>query len=410
VKFKIDNIRFDEPTTEEKQGKLFIVSTPIGNPEDITQRALRVLKMADFVVCEEYKEGANLLRRNNISKDMETLNEQNEAEKAGEILEKIRDGKKVALISDCGTPIFADPGSRLVQSALEQKLDIEVVPGVTSIMTALVRSGLDLETFYYAGFLPRKNDERLIALEELALLKTTVVILDTPYRLKTILMAIGDVMPNRHCYLGMNLTTPYETHHYGTIAELREKFINLKIKGEYVICLQGASANEKRASRSDREYAKFERNDYESKPYEREKTYGFRKERSSGGFRRNEGSDRPRRDDDRPKRSYDDKPRRRDDDRPKRGYDDKPRRRDDDRPKRSYDDKPRRRDDDRPKRNYDDKPRGRDGDRPKRSYDDKPRRRDDDRPKRSYDDKPRRSDDDRPNRSYDDKPRRRRED
>jgi len=224
----------------EKRGRLYIVSTHIGNIEDITIRAKEVLKLCDIVVCEELKVGAILLKNLQINKKILTLNEQNEEDKIFELIHLIKEeDKKLALISDCGTPVFADPGTQLIKSALLTDINIIVVPGVTSLMTALVRSGMPLDQFLYAGFLSRKQDERVEQLIALSKEPRTVAIYDTPYRLLPLLEDASKVMPNRNTYIGMNLTMPFETHHYGTFSELLKKFKNEKIKAEFVICFEG---------------------------------------------------------------------------------------------------------------------------------------------------------------------------
>ncbi len=230
--------------TEQPKGKLYIVSTPIGNMDDISLRAIKVLKRCELVICEEIKEGAYLLKKLNISKKLDTLNEQNEEAKTHFFIEQLLKGKTFALISDGGTPVLADPGSKLVQSALYHKIDIEVIPGPTSIITALVRSGFSLNQFLYAGFLSRLRDERILQLKHLSEEARTVVFLETPYRLNAILEAASSVMPERNAYIGMNLTTQYETHHYGTFKELFDKFNDKRIKGEFVICFEGISYSE----------------------------------------------------------------------------------------------------------------------------------------------------------------------
>ncbi len=156
--------RIKTPEEEEKkQGVLYIVSTPIGNDEDISVRALRVLKNCDLVVCEEAKPAIKLLRKNNLSCEIEELNEQNEEKKTQDIIALLEEGKRLALISDCGTPVFADPGFLLVKTAIRRNYHIEVVPGASSLMAAIVKSGFSLNTFLYAGFLtfrcrfPQKN-------------------------------------------------------------------------------------------------------------------------------------------------------------------------------------------------------------------------------------------------------------
>jgi 16S rRNA (cytidine1402-2'-O)-methyltransferase len=255
-----DNISFEveEPT----EGVLYIVSTPIGNFEDITLRALRILKSCDIVICEEIKEAAILMKRLNITKKLETLNEQDEMDNAAEYIGWLREGKKLALISDAGTPIFADPGLYFVRLALEEGFNIEVVPGASSIMTALVRSGFSLDQFLFAGFMSRQPDERIHQLRELSKESRTVVFLETPYRLMAILEAANVVMPERQAYIGINLTMPYETHHYGSFRELYDRFSESRFRGEFVICFEGKEVlrseedGNKRISRSDSRPAK----------------------------------------------------------------------------------------------------------------------------------------------------------
>ena len=222
-------------TKEQTYGTLYLVSTPIGNREDITLRALRVLKKSDIVVCESLKEGARLLKHFNISKKLEPINEQNEFERSDEIIAILKGGKDVAMISDAGTPVFEDPGDIIVKKALAQDIPLTVVPGVSSIMTALVRSGFSMDHFRYAGFLSRNKDERIAQLKRLSDEASTVVILETPYRLIPILEAANSVMPERRAYLGINLTMNYETHHYGTFKELYDKFRGQRFKGEFEI-------------------------------------------------------------------------------------------------------------------------------------------------------------------------------
>lgn len=239
----INEFQSNTVQTDVTKGKLLIVSTPIGNKSDYTIRAVNALKIVDYVICEEIKEGVRILKDINLSKELIALNEQNEESQANEVIELIKRGKKVALVSDCGTPVFADPGAYLVRKIIQLDLPIEVIPGVTSIMTALVRSGLDINTFYYAGFLSRKPEERIVELKTLAKLTSTLVILETPYRLLTLLKAASEVMPHRQAYLAFNLTTIFESHHYGTLKQLYEKFLENKTKAEFVLCIEGSGAN-----------------------------------------------------------------------------------------------------------------------------------------------------------------------
>jgi 16S rRNA (cytidine1402-2'-O)-methyltransferase len=229
----------DQKKEKKVMGTLYLVSTSIGNDDDITLRALDVLKNSDLVVCEEPKVGGRILKVYNLTQRMELLNEQNEQEMTFEIMKYLKQGKKIALISDCGTPVFADPGKLLVKAALQSdQVNIVVVPGATSIMTALVRSGFDIDKFLYAGFLDR---DRSVRFEEIIKLRDeprTVVLLETPYRLMPVLEAFKALMPERRAYIGCNLTMKYETHHYGTFEELYNKFSDMHFKGEFVIVFE----------------------------------------------------------------------------------------------------------------------------------------------------------------------------
>lgn len=225
--------------TNQIDGTLYIVSTSIGNKKDITIRATEVLQNCDIIVGEEMKEASRVLMHLNLSKPIELLNEHNEKEKVGELIELLQSGKSIALISDCGTPIFADPGIELLRKSIEKQVNISVVPGASSIMTAIVRSGFDLKRFFYAGFLNRNSKERVKEIQDLSSFPYTLVVMDTPYRLKVLLEDFAEVMPNRRAYIGMNLTLQSETHHYGTFAELFEKFKGTRTRNEYVIVIEG---------------------------------------------------------------------------------------------------------------------------------------------------------------------------
>ena len=222
-----------------KEGRLYVVSTPIGNYNDITIRALNVLREADLVLCENYKEAAALLKYFSLDKELDSITVKNEDERYPEFIMMIEEGKTIALISDCGTPAFADPGNQLINTAVNRNLDVQVLPGATSIMTALVRCGFDIERFYFAGFLSRTSPERVAELRKLSMNDDTFCLLETPYRLMPLLEDAVQVIPNRRAYLACNLTMKNETHHYGTIQELYDKFKDKKVKMEFVIVIQG---------------------------------------------------------------------------------------------------------------------------------------------------------------------------
>ncbi|MFM7775022.1 MAG: 16S rRNA (cytidine(1402)-2'-O)-methyltransferase, partial [Candidatus Kapaibacterium sp.] len=226
-------------TATKAAGTLYVVATPIGNYDDITLRGLQALKDCDVIVCEEEQEARRLLHHYDIEKEIIELNEHNDAEASVECMKLLTKGKTLALISDAGTPLLADPGDILVKAAVAYKVDVRVLPGASSVLAALVRSTHSAKQFVYAGFLSRKNEDRDAEIVKLAREARTIVLMDTPYRLKTVLAALAGVMPTRQAYIGCNLTMTTETHHYGTLEELHVFFEENKFRGEYVIVIEG---------------------------------------------------------------------------------------------------------------------------------------------------------------------------
>ncbi len=218
--------------------KLFIVSTPIGNYDDITLRAINTLKEVDFIICEEYKEARRLLAHFQIAKELISLNEHNEEETSQEIFQKIKNGKSAALISDCGTPLFSDPGTQLVQMCINAKIEVVPVPGASSIMAALVGSGLKFDKFYYAGWLSPKSDLRRKELLKLKGIRELIILMETPYRLITILNEISKVFsPKIEIVVAFDLTLPSEKFYRGTLLEILEIVETKKLKGEFVLLI-----------------------------------------------------------------------------------------------------------------------------------------------------------------------------
>ncbi|NMC29010.1 MAG: 16S rRNA (cytidine(1402)-2'-O)-methyltransferase [Pelolinea sp.] len=205
-----------------QSGILYIVATPIGNPQDITLRALEILKSADRIICEERRIGSTILRQLKIGeKPLVELNEHNEEQQAQELAMALLNGETMALISDCGTPAFADPGALLVQLALDYEIKIVPVPGASSLMTLLSVSPAPLKEFYFAGFLPRKEDERRRRLDQLRKLRVPVVLMDTPYRLERMLQDVQSAFgKGRMITLGLNLTLPNEKILHQPVGEI----------------------------------------------------------------------------------------------------------------------------------------------------------------------------------------------
>lgn len=219
--------------------KLFIVSTPIGNYNDITLRAIQTLKEVDFIICEEFKEARRLLSHFRIEKELVELNEHNEEEASREIFNKLNERKNAALISDCGTPLFSDPGTLLVQMCIDANIEVTPIPGASSIMAALVGSGFHLDKFYYAGWLSPKSDVRKKELVRLKSIKELIVLMETPYRLKTVLSDILKTFgPKVNLVVGFDLTLPGEKFYRGTVSAILKIVEEKKLKGEFILIIE----------------------------------------------------------------------------------------------------------------------------------------------------------------------------
>lgn len=221
-------------------GTLYLVATPIGNYDDITIRALTVLRTVDVVVYEERREGERLMRHFGIEKPVETLNEHNEAAATHVILQLLTSGKSVALVSDCGTPAFSDPGQILVRRAIDQNLKIVPIPGASSLMPALTVSGFSIDQFLFYGWLSPKKERRRSELRQLLQERRAIVLMDTPYRLVPLLADLAEAFgDSRRLCIAFDLTMPDEQMFYGTAAQLHRKFAAKAVKGEFVIVIEG---------------------------------------------------------------------------------------------------------------------------------------------------------------------------
>jgi len=220
------------------KSKLYVVATHIGNPDDITLRALKVLKEVDFVICEEFKVGSRLLKGYDIKRPLELLNEHNETDQTTIILDRlIIKNETAAIISDAGTPLFADPGNNLVWHCHQNGIDVVPIPGASSLMAALMVSGLKLEQFLYYGFLPANKDERKRAIKRLPN-QFDLIFLETPYRLKQLLADMRQILgANRQAIIAYKLTQPEEKIFWGSLQELTLMTQELP-KGEFVFILR----------------------------------------------------------------------------------------------------------------------------------------------------------------------------
>ncbi len=226
--------------TKIKKG-LYLVSVPMGNVEDITLRGLKILENADFVYGEERKVAYKLIRLLGIKRsDLRFLNEHNEKEKAEEIRNLIVKGHSVAYFSDAGAPVFSDPGFRLVKMLREWNLPVTFVPGASSLMSGIALSGFDMNEFYFAGFLPRKTEERKRKLEELKKLKVPVFIMETPYRLQQLLKSIKTVFgKDKKISLMFNLTCENEEVITDTVSNILKIVGDEKNKKPFVLVIEG---------------------------------------------------------------------------------------------------------------------------------------------------------------------------
>ena len=204
------------------EGVLNIVSTPIGDYSDITLRALRILNESDYIICEEYKEASKLLRFFEINKELKSLNEHNETDSSDEIFLDLLNGKNLSIISDCGTPVFSDPGSIILQKCIDANIKIEFIGGANSVIASIVLSGFDISRFYYAGFLSPKSEIRKKELQSLKYLKRTIVLMEAPYRLKAILQDIKDIFVHRKIFVAFDLTMQSEKKFRGNASEILE--------------------------------------------------------------------------------------------------------------------------------------------------------------------------------------------
>jgi 16S rRNA (cytidine1402-2'-O)-methyltransferase len=219
--------------------KLFIVPTPIGNLEDMTFRAIRVLKEADLILAEDTRTSGFLLKHFEISTPMQSHHKFNEHKTVSSVAQKIKGGMTIALISDAGTPAISDPGFLVVRECIEQGVEVECLPGATAFVPALVASGLPNDRFYFEGFLPQKKG-RQTKLTELAEQTCTMIFYESPYRvLKTLTQFAEFFGGDRQASVSREISKKFEETVRGTLAELVEHFTQHPPKGEFVIVVAG---------------------------------------------------------------------------------------------------------------------------------------------------------------------------
>jgi 16S rRNA (cytidine1402-2'-O)-methyltransferase len=217
-------------------GKLYIVSTPIGNLKDITLRALETLKEVEFILCEDTRITSRLLKHYNISKKLISFNAVSEKKKIPNVIERIKSGDNCALVSDAGTPAISDPGVRLVSEAIKEQIDVVPVPGTSAVITALTISGLPTDSFIFEGFIPQKKG-RQKKLKDLAEEKRTIIIYESTYRIKKLVDELGEYLPNRYIVVCRELTKKFEETWRGYPNEIKDDLDEKISKGEFVIVI-----------------------------------------------------------------------------------------------------------------------------------------------------------------------------
>jgi len=223
-------------------GTLYLVATPIGNLEDITLRALRVLRECDVVAAEDTRHSGQLLKHFGISKPLLSYFQFNEAKRSEEIIERLRRGEKVALVTDAGSPGISDPGERVVRACIASGLRVESVPGACALVAGLTASGLPTDEFHFVGFLPHKSGQRRNKLESLKSVSGTLVLYESPYRIEKLLGELAEVFPDRQIVLARELTKKFEEFLRGTPAILLEIAKKRSLKGEFVVLISAQPA------------------------------------------------------------------------------------------------------------------------------------------------------------------------
>ena len=233
-------------------GTLYIVATPIGNLEDITQRAIRGLGEVDLIACEDTRHTRKLLNHFGIKTKTVSYHEHNERERAEELCGLLKSGKSIAIVSDAGTPLISDPGFRIVNSAIEKGIAVVSLPGPAAFVTALVASGLPSDQFFFAGFLPARAAAKRTKLEELREVPATLIFYEAPHRISATLQMARDVLGDRNAAVARELTKLHEEIARGKLSALTQRFFEAApVRGEMVLLISGAKDSRRTRSEDD---------------------------------------------------------------------------------------------------------------------------------------------------------------
>lgn len=225
------------------QGKLYLVATPIGNLEDITLRAIKILKEVDIIVAEDTRKTLKLLNHLEIQKHMISYHRHSKNERVLEIIEEMKNGKNIALVSDAGTPVISDPGEEIVKFAIKEEIEIVPIPGACALITAIIASGIDSKEFSFLGFLPMDKKLRKNKLKQIENIQNTTILYEAPHKLKNTLNDLEEILGERKIVLAKELTKIHEEFLRGTAKEVLQKLE--EPKGEFVIVIEKAKFDEK---------------------------------------------------------------------------------------------------------------------------------------------------------------------
>lgn len=219
-------------------GSIYIVSTPIGNLADISLRAIDILKTVDLIACEDTRQTSKILNHYKIKNKMTPYHDHNKEYKTSSLIDLIKKGNSIALVSDAGTPGISDPGFYLIREAIKNDINISPIPGPSALTAAILASGMEIDRFLFEGYLPRKKG-RLKRLKELAAYKVTIVIFEGPHRVLKTLRDLRDTLGDRKAAIGRELTKVHEEFIRGNLSDLIANFNERKPKGEFVILIEG---------------------------------------------------------------------------------------------------------------------------------------------------------------------------
>ncbi|TNE46594.1 MAG: 16S rRNA (cytidine(1402)-2'-O)-methyltransferase [Deltaproteobacteria bacterium] len=242
IKLWVENL---ESNAEPLEPGLYILATPIGNLEDISLRALRVLQQADWVAAEDTRSAQHLLRQYGLQQSMVSLHRDNEAQRIPRLLQALEDGQRVALVSEAGTPCISDPGYLTVQAAVEAGHPVIPVPGASAVTAALCAAGLPTHHFVFLGFLPHKRGKRRATLQTYQHLPATLVLYASPHNIEDVLDDLHEVVGNRQICIGRELTKKFEEFLRGTVSEVTTELQQRdKLRGEFVVMVDASSKTE----------------------------------------------------------------------------------------------------------------------------------------------------------------------